>query len=340
MYNLPMPKLLHSTRLPWPTPWQEIFGREAPLLVEIGFGGGHFLVELGKKRPDCNVLGIEISLPSLRRGEKKIETAALSNARVVQGNAQVGLQALCQPDSVAELYINFPDPWPKAAHQRRRLINDDFLHLAATRMPTGGLLEIATDHAEYAAVISQVLERNLYFENRLPSTFTTQDDQRLRTKYEMIAIEQGRTCHYFKWRRNDKPAPNRFLVPKEFPMPHVIIRSPMSMREIGQNFKSMNEVRDNTLIKLMEVFQSYGDQTLLVETYVNESPLSQRVGLTIRQRRTGEFVVGLHEIGFPRPTAGIQLAIKRLADWVVGLSPDSEILQSNLKIDAVDEQRL
>lgn len=329
-------KLLTAIHLPWPTDWAELFQREAPLIVEIGFGGGEFLVDLARQRPECNVVGVEISAYSIRKGIKKIKTAGLTNAKVVQGNAQIFMQSLCRPASIRELYINFPDPWPKAEHNRRRLISDGFLHLLATRLPAGGLLEIATDHADYAEAITECLQRTPYFESRLPTTFITEDDQRPRTKYELIGLEEGRVCHYYKWRRNDAAAEDIFPAPQELPMPHIVFSTPMSLTEIGQQFEVAQFTQGNVRVKLLEMFKSLSNEQIFVETYVSEQPLTQRVGLSIRHRAPQELVIGLHDTGFPRPTPGIQLAISFLAKWAVSLHPEAKILQSNLK-STVDE---
>jgi tRNA (guanine-N7-)-methyltransferase len=300
------------------------------MLVEIGFGGGHFLIDWAKQRPDANILGLEISLPSLRKGESKIRNAGLDNVRVVQGGGQLVLQALFAPNSISEVFINFPDPWRKERHYHRRLISDEFLHLLATRLVPGGLLDIATDHPDYAPWITERMERTPYFDSRLPTTFVTEDNERLRTKYELLALEAGRTCHYFKWRRNRETAVNIFPIPEELPMPHVIMTSPLSLNEIGQRFEPQRATAGDTHINLLEMFQSFYDQKLLIETYIKESPLTQRIGLSITQRQTGELVVGLHDVGFPRPTRGIQQAIAHLAQWVLSLHPDSAIVTSNI----------
>ncbi len=327
---MPSSPLLHAARLPWPTNWRRIYGRSAPLLLEIGFGGGHFLIDWARQRPDANVLGLEISLPSLYKGERKIRQANLNNARVVQGSAQLVLQALFSPASIAEIAINFPDPWRKERHTHRRLISDDFLHLAATRLVPGGKLDIATDHANYAAWTTERLERTPYFTSCLNTTFVTTDNERLRTKYEQIALAANRTCHYFKWRRNGKPAGSRFPVLEELPMPHVIMRSPLSLTDIGRQFQPQHTSSGGIHVKLLEVYQSFYDQKLLVETYIKEEPLTQRVGLSITRRQTGELLVGLHDVGFPRPTRGIQLAIAHLAQWVAGLDVETAVLSSNI----------
>lgn len=322
--------LLQSTRMEWPTDWTAVFNRSAPLIMEIGFGGADFLVNLARQRPDVNVIGVELSLPSLKKGEKKIKAAGLTHTRIVAGEAEQVLWTLCSPQSVAEIYINFPDPWPKERHHYRRLISDDFLHLLATRMPTEATLDIATDHAEYAAWIVERLERTPYFNSRLDSTYVNEDNDRVISKYEQKGFDEGRSGHYFKWQRNETSAPNIFPIPKELPMPHVVIESPLTQTEIAAAFQPEKVNVDDIYISLAEVFQSQYDGKLLIETYVKERPLNQRLGLLIRQRERGDYVVKLHEVGFPRPTVGIQIAIAHLATWLVSLHPANKFIRSSL----------
>ncbi len=324
--------ILHYARMPWPTDWAAVFGREAPLLVEIGFGGGQFLVDLARKRPFANILGIEISLPSLRKGAKKVRLANLTNTQVLQGDSKAVLWLQCLPKSLAEVYINFPDPWPKAAHQQRRLISDNFLHLLATRMQDGGLLDIATDHADYAKVITACLERTSYFDSRLPTTFINQDETRLRTKYETIGLQEGRICHYYKWVRNAIPASNTFTILEELPMPHVVMMLPESLETIVSRFSPQSVEMGAVNIKFLEMYQSSRPGKLLVETYVREEPFHQRVCLEIRQRRQGDFVISLAEVGFPRPTPGIHLAVNALVEWLQSQNSEIRVVNSTLKL--------
>ena len=322
--------MLHSHQLDWPTDWEALFGRSAPLLVEIGFGNGQFLVALARRRPSANVIGLEISLPSLRKAEKKLRTAGLQNVRIVQADAKLFLWALCQRQSICEVYINFPDPWPKERQTHRRLINKRFLHLLATRMILGGTVDIATDHPDYQTAVAAALSATPYFDSRLDTAFITRDDERIRTKYELRAQAEGRTCHYYKWQRNQTSASNLFPAPKEVPMPHAVLQSPLTLRQISEQFKPFQVSAGETHINFLEAFQSAHGGTVLIEVYVIEEPLKQRIGLTLRQREDGTLVTGLHEIGFPRPTAGIQLAVKQLAEWVTSLHPEAEIVHHNL----------
>lgn len=326
--------VLADRALAWPTDWGEIFGREVPLLIEIGFGGGHFLMDLARKRPSCSIIGVEISVQSLRRAERKINNAGLTNVRLVQCGARYLLQALCAPASIDEVYINFPDPWRKAAHTHRRLIRDEFLALLATRMKPNGLLDIATDHAAYAEWITERLECTPYFHSRLPTTFVNEDAERLQTKYELRGLGMGHICHYYKWQRNDTAVTPNYPIPKEFVMPHVVIKTPMTLPEIQSAFtpQQFSEGAEGAAINVrcLEAFLAQNGSTLLVDSYISEEPLSQRLGVQIRQRDTGEVVVRLHEIGFPRSTMGIQVAVKGLADWVVNLHPEAEVVRHNL----------
>jgi tRNA (guanine-N7-)-methyltransferase len=322
--------MLHSRQLDWPTDWDALFGRSAPLLVEIGFGNGQFLIELARRRPSANVIGLEISLPSLRKAEKKMKTAGLENGRVLQSDAQLFLWALCAPQTLSEAYINFPDPWPKERQTHRRLINERFLHLLATRMAAGGQLDIATDHPDYQPAVVEALLATPYFDSRLDTVFVDEDNERIRTKYELKAIAEGRICHYYKWQRNDTPAPNPFTIPQEHTMPHAVLQSPLTLSQISERFTPFQAAVGDTHVNLLEAFQSAYDGTVLVEAYVIEEPMKQRVGLTIRQREDGNIVIGLHEIGFPRPTLGIQLAVRVLMEWVVGLEGATAVLHHNL----------
>jgi tRNA (guanine-N7-)-methyltransferase len=211
-------------------------------------------------------------------------------------------------------------------------VDGRFLQLLATRLLPGGRLTIATDHAEYAAAIAQCLETSPHFMSLLPTLFANQDAERLRTKYEQIALSAGRTCYYFKWQRNDAPSPPGFAIPQEVPMPHVILRSPLRPAEIAGRFVPQQLAEGSVHVRLPMLFQAQAGELLLVEAYVHEEPLSQRVGVLIRPREAGHYLVGLAEIGFPRPTPGLQLAIAGLARWLLSLHEDTAVIHHNLPI--------
>lgn len=321
---------LYASELAWPVDWTAVYHRPAPLLIEIGFGGGHFLAGLAQQRPEANVLGVEIARPAIRRGLKKLGAAGVRNGRVLQASAEYLLWACCTPGVVNEVYINFPDPWPKGKQNHRRLINPRFLALLAARLSSGGLLHIATDVADYAHTIAAVLTQSPHFDSLFETPFVTETDGRIRTKYEQLALAAGSTCHYFTWQRNVVPAADEFPIPQETPMPHAILHSPLSLPEIADRFKPLHDTAGETHIRLPILFKSQQEHLLLVEAYINEEPVSQRVGLLIKQRADGHYLIGLSEMGFPRPTPGVQLAIACLARWLMTLHVDTAVIHHNL----------
>lgn len=318
-------------QLPWPTEWTAHFGRAAPLVVEIGFGSGLYLAHLARARPDSNVLGVEISIPALRRAGRKAAQQRLDNVRLLQADASAVLLALCRPAAIAAVIINFPDPWPKKGHGHRRLIDDTFLHLLATRLQPGAHLDIATDHDDYAAQIAGCLARSPHFQSRAGAPFVLDDPARIRTKYEQVALDEGRTPRYFPWRLVRPADPADFPIPQEFAMPHVVLRGPADLDEIGRRFRPASLEVEGVHVRFVEVYQSLQHNHLLIETYINEAPIVQRIAIELRPRVGGELVVSLAELGFPRPTAGTHLAVGHLARWLGEEFPATVVVHSSLK---------
>jgi tRNA (guanine-N7-)-methyltransferase len=328
MFSAP---ILPGMQMAWPTDWTALFERDAPLLLEIGFGSGAFLVELAQKRPSYNIIGLEISLPSLRRGARKVSQRGLTNVAIVQADAGYALQSLFAPDSLSGVYINFPDPWPKPGHEQRRLINTCFLHLLASCMKRGATLDIATDHLDYAQAIAVCLEATPYFDSRTGETAVIAIG-RLGTKYEQKGLAEGRPGHYFYFERSQAPPAHPFPVLKELEMPHVVMQTPLSLAEIAERFEPTSITVDETAVSLIELFRSTQKDKLIIEAYINEPPLSQRIAAAIRRRKNGQLVVALHEIGFPRPTAGTHHLIRYLTNWLISLHEDTAVIHSTLGI--------
>jgi len=325
------------SQLKWPADWSMHFGREAMLIVEVGFGDSTFLTHLGRKYPKSNVLGLEISRPAINKAKKRIEEAKLGNIRLLKASAQVVLWFLCDFRSIEALYINFPDPWPKPGHHERRVINERFLELAATRMKPGALLRIATDHEEYADWINCCLQQSSYFTSSSKQPYIIGEANRINTKYERIALAERKACYYFEWERNETVSANFFRFPKELPVPHVVLHLSMTAGEISRHFVPRSYSEDRFSIRLINLYHSPSRQTLVVDAYVREDPLEQRVFLMAKRRENDEYIVQLHEVGFPRPTSGIHFAIQYFADWLCSLHGDAQIIHHNLRIAPTEE---
>ncbi len=133
----------------------QIFGRVAPLEVDLGCGDGTFLATLAREQPARNFLGVDWAASRVRAACRKIGDAQLPNARVLRAQNLETLRTLLAPQSVEVCHLLFSDPWPKRRHHERRVFSEEFLHAVAEVLIPGGLLRVATDHAEYFSAMQQ-----------------------------------------------------------------------------------------------------------------------------------------------------------------------------------------
>ena len=142
-----------------PPDWHSIFGRRAPLIVEIGSGLGEATLAIAEANPECNCAAVEVYPPGVGALLNEIAARKIKNIRVIRGDAAAVLRAMFEDSSIAAVHIFFPDPWPKKRHHKRRLIQDEFAELLAQKVSPGGIVRIATDCENYAGHIAQVFAR-------------------------------------------------------------------------------------------------------------------------------------------------------------------------------------
>jgi tRNA (guanine-N7-)-methyltransferase len=187
------------------------FGRVAPLVVEIGSGTGDAVVEAALSRPGTNFLAVEVYASGLAATVTKIVDRNLRNVRLVHADAVDVLEHMLKPLSVAELWIFFADPWHKNRHRKRRLVNPAFAELAASRLALGGTLRLATDWADYAIQMRDVLAScdsltNPHVDQSMHSEpgrtgFAPRFEGRVMTRFEQKGLESGRAIYDLELRR-------------------------------------------------------------------------------------------------------------------------------------------
>ncbi len=168
-----------------PLDFATLFGRAAPVHLEIGFGNGEALAAMAAAHPQNNYLGIEVHRPGVGVLLRRIEAEALANVRVACTDAKELLERCIPEDSLSAVYIFFPDPWHKKRHHKRRLVQAEFVALLARKLKPGGLLHLATDWEDYAQQMLAVLAAAETFENTAhQSPFTSRPEARTLTRFE------------------------------------------------------------------------------------------------------------------------------------------------------------
>jgi tRNA (guanine-N7-)-methyltransferase len=172
-----------------------VFGREAPLVLEIGSGMGNTTAQIAGERPDADFIAVEVHGPGVGSLLKLIEKERLKNVRVIRHDAHEVLEKMIPDGALAGIHLFFPDPWPKKRHHKRRLMQPSFAALAARKLAPGGVLHAATDWQDYADYMLAVLSGEPGLE-RVEGAAV-----RPSTKFELRGLKLGHKVHDFLFRR-------------------------------------------------------------------------------------------------------------------------------------------
>ena len=178
------------------------FGREAPTILEIGFGMGETTADIAQAHPEVNYLAVDVHAPGVGSLLSQIEQRGLTNVRIVQHDAMDVVEHMLAPASLDGVFIFFPDPWPKKRHHKRRLIQPPFVRALALRLKPGGVLHLATDWQEYAEQMLAVLRAEPLLANTVAS-FAPRPQYRPLTKFEQRGLRLGHGVWDLLFRRTD-----------------------------------------------------------------------------------------------------------------------------------------
>lgn len=181
-----------------------VFGRRAPLVVEIGSGQGHAIVHAATAAPERDFLAVEVFRAGLARTMLDADRDGVANLRLVEANAPEVLEHLLPAGSVDELWIFFPDPWHKAKHNKRRLVAPAFPPLAARALRDGGVLRLATDWEDYALQMRDVMAAAADFAPAFDGDWAPRFDGRVMTAFERKGLQKGREICDLVYRREPR----------------------------------------------------------------------------------------------------------------------------------------
>jgi tRNA (guanine-N7-)-methyltransferase len=187
---------------PAPLDLDQVFGRAAPRVLEVGFGNGDTLVELAGRSPGRDFIGVEVHPPGVGHCLLQVESRGLTNVRVVAHDAVEVLTHQLAPASLDEVLLYFPDPWPKKRHHKRRIVQPAFVALVADRLRPGGRFKLATDWEPYAAWMLEVLDASPAFANAAPGGGCIDRPERGETRFERRGQRLGHRVFDLEYVRN------------------------------------------------------------------------------------------------------------------------------------------
>jgi hypothetical protein len=273
---------------------------------------------------------------------KRLDAADLTHVRLIHGEAQVALQHLFSPNSIGEIFINFPDPWPKKRHHSRRLIQAGLVELLHDRLAPSGQVTIATDHPDYATWIAAILERQTALQPRFSTTAVPELTGRTPTKYEQRARGANLPIYYFVWH---KPFGSPPMAPTQRgeAMPHVVLEGPHDIEKALSTCTSRTWHDSPQGIEvsttLIRAYRELTNDSWLVELAVKEGKLCQQIGVALIPRSQAQVLLKLSAMGFPRPTWGVQRAIWHVAQMLQESNPQLRLLWMSMgarELDAED----
>lgn len=172
--------------------WAIVFGNQNPIVLEIGCGMGETTAKIAEQNPHINYIGVEVFTAGVGALLKRIDTFGLSNLRVIQHDAVEVVRDMIALDSLAGVHVYFPDPWHKARHKKRRLIQMGFVHELSKRLMPMGYIHCATDWEDYAHQMLEVLSAEKLLSNHgLNGGFSLRPKTRPLTKYESRGNKLG-----------------------------------------------------------------------------------------------------------------------------------------------------
>lgn len=201
-------ELLPTYQLPNTGIWDfaKLFGRQAPVWLEIGFGNGDTLLNLAQQYPQIDFVGIEVHRPGIGQVLVTAERLGINNLRVAEGDAVALLAEHCPDASLDRVLLLFPDPWHKTKHHKRRIVQPEFIEMVAQKLTTGGVWHLATDWQEYGELmLKQISLYNDFINQAADNRFVAAPDYRCETRFERRGLRLNhQICDLLFSRRDNK----------------------------------------------------------------------------------------------------------------------------------------
>ena len=256
-------------------------------------------------RPQWNLLGAEMAAASVSRALRRLRREGVRSARLYRGDARFLLRNVVPPRALERVYVNFPDPWPKKRHQKRRLLQTPFFELLSTRLQDGGSLLLTTDHPDYFEYSLDQARAGGLFEVRRSEP----PPETLRTKYAQKWLDQSKPIYHAAFEKKAE-SPRLFSPLRRYPMPHALMEGDLPPAQV---FAKAVETGPRANVVLLEAWQAGAGLVFLAR--VEEEDLAQEILLEARPSASGVYV-GLRPNCAPLISSGVKRAVGVLVEWL------------------------
>lgn len=203
MIEITSPLFLRPEELESPINWQKAFGNDNPLALEIGCGIGDFIARTAADRPGINFIAIDYYNKGCDKTCRRLEKQGLTNVRVLRVEAREFITTHIPHGSLAAVYINCPDPWPKKRHRKRRLVSSGFLEFLRPYLASGADFHFATDFEDYGQDVAAFMPSVAGFTNLLkPDLYRHELEGYHRSKYMLKFMAEGKPIHFVHYRKD------------------------------------------------------------------------------------------------------------------------------------------
>lgn len=201
--HIDSPNYIKPEELPSPADWQAVFGNDRPLSLEIGCGIGDFIAKTALESPDRNFIAIDFYNKGCYKTCRRIDRAGLTNVRVLRVEARQFIAERIPKGSLAAVYINCPDPWPKKKHRKRRLVNRQFLDFLRDYLAPGGDFSFATDFDDYGTDVAGLLPGVEGYVNCLaPDLYRHELAGYHLSKYMLKFMAEGKRIYFVHYKKS------------------------------------------------------------------------------------------------------------------------------------------
>jgi tRNA (guanine-N7-)-methyltransferase len=297
----------------YPLDWEAIFQRKAPLAVEIGFGNGEFLINRAQQNPGWNFIGIELSLESMFRLQKRLHQKGLANVRPVREDARFAMREFFADSSLRRVLMNFPDPWPKDRHKSRRLLNDDFVQILGAVLEEKGAYELVTDQQWYAEHAHALFAQSPYFEVQ---PVEKNPARPVATKYEQKWRSMGRDTWRVLARKIQTATINRLL--EDISMPHTFVEKEILPHQV-RRLIGTEHLESGIFFIIKAGYSALENGRFLLRVIARDESFKQEFYILITRRKERRWLVKLDPAVQPYRTPAVKLAVWKTGELLNGM---------------------